>query len=185
MSPTQVAILGAIAGSTIFLGLPIGRLRAPMPRLKTGLNAVATGILVFLLWDVLTHAWAPVDEALSHHEIGDAAAKGVVLAATVGVGLLGLVWVDRFVSRQRGARLGGPGAATVSDVAAPLWGNGGGGAGLWCGGGNRPAQFRRGVGDRHLSRRGPDQPGCPAVHWVRAAQRHRGLWHRRAAGRSA
>ena len=123
MSPAQVAILGAIAGSTIFLGLPIGRLRAPMPRLKTGLNAVATGILVFLLWDVLTHAWAPVDEALSHHEIGDAAAKGVVLAATVGVGLLGLVWVDRFVSRQRGARLGGPGAATVSDVAAPLWAN--------------------------------------------------------------
>src|ERR1700694_4444926 len=120
MSPAQVAILGAIAGSTIFLGLPIGRMRAPMPRLKTGLNAVATGILVFLLWDVLTHAWAPVDEALSHHEIGDAAAKGVVLAATVGVGLLGRVWVDRFVSRHRGARVGGVGAVVgprfVNDI---------------------------------------------------------------------
>jgi ZIP family zinc transporter len=121
MSPAQVAVLGAIAGSTIFLGLPIGRLRAPLPRLKTGLNAVATGILVFLLWDVLTHAWQPIDEALVHHEIGDALGKGFVLAATVGVGLLGLVWVDRFAGRRRGAPVGGPGAATVSDVNTPLW----------------------------------------------------------------
>jgi zinc transporter, ZIP family len=74
VSPAQVAVLAATAGSTIFGGLPIGRLRAPLPRLKTELNAVATSILVFVLWDVLTHAWQPIDEALGHHEIGDAVA---------------------------------------------------------------------------------------------------------------
>ena len=121
MSPAQVAVLGAIAGSTIFLGLPLGRLRASLPRLKTGLNAVATGILVFLVWDVLTHAWQPIDEALGHHEIGDAVGKGLVLAAAVGVGLLGLVWVDQFGSRQGAPALRGPGAATVSDINAPPW----------------------------------------------------------------
>jgi ZIP family zinc transporter len=121
MSPTQIAILGLIAGGTIFLGLPVGRLRAPLPRLKTTLNAVATGILIFLVWDVLAHAWQPIDEALGHHEIGDAVGNGLVLAGTVGVGLLGLVWVDRFLNRRRGAPVGGPGAATLADVAAPSW----------------------------------------------------------------
>jgi zinc transporter, ZIP family len=118
MSSTQIAVLGLIAGATIVLGLPIGRLRAPLPRLKAGLNAVATGILIFLVWDVLTHAWAPVDEALAHHDIADAVGNGLVLAATVGVGLLGLVAADRFLNRDRGAPAGGPGAATAADVAA-------------------------------------------------------------------
>jgi ZIP family zinc transporter len=118
MSPTQIAVLGMIAGATIFLGLPIARLRAPLPRLKTTLNAVATGILIFLVWDVLTHAWAPVDEALGHHEIGDAVKNGVVMAVTFGVGLLGLVWVDRILNRHRSAPVGGPGAATLAEVTA-------------------------------------------------------------------
>ncbi|ULN44834.1 zinc permease (plasmid) [Mycolicibacterium crocinum] len=121
MSPTQIAVLGAIAGATIFLGLPIGRLRAPMPRLKTGLNAVATGVLVFLLWDVLAHAWQPIDEALSHHEIGAAVGNGAMLAATVGVGLLGLVWIDRFLSRHRIAPVSGPGAASVAEFKSASW----------------------------------------------------------------
>jgi ZIP family zinc transporter len=85
------------------------------------MNAVATGILIFLFWDVLTHAWEPIDKALGQHEFGDAAGNGLVLASTVGVGLVGLVWVDRFLNFQRGAPVGGPGAATLGDVAAPSW----------------------------------------------------------------
>ena len=122
MSSAQIAILGAIAGFTIYLGLPIGRLRAPLPQLKTALNAVATGILVFLLWDVLTHAWAPIDKALGHHQISEALGNGLVLAATFGAGLLGLVWVDRRRSR-RGPTPARPGAAAVGELAAPPWAN--------------------------------------------------------------
>ena len=121
MSFAQVLILGAIAGFTIFLGLPLARVPAQLPRLKVALNAVATGILVFLLWDVLTHAWEPIDVALAHHNVGDALANGLVLAATFAVGLLGLVWVDRYIAHHAAMRGGGPGAATVDEVRASRW----------------------------------------------------------------
>jgi ZIP family zinc transporter len=114
MSSAQIALLGAIAGFTIYLGLPVGRLRAPMPRLKAALNAVAIGILVFLVWDVLTHAWEPVDEALGHQEIGSALGNGLVLGVCVGAGLLGLVYFDRWSARR--SKRPGPGAAAVGEL---------------------------------------------------------------------
>src|SRR5881398_1205137 len=51
-----------------------------MPRVKTLLNGIATGILVILLWDVLAHAWAPVDSALGHGETLSALGNGAVLS---------------------------------------------------------------------------------------------------------
>ena len=117
----QIAVLGAIAGATIFLGLPLGRVNAAVPRLKTGLNALATGVLLFLFWDVTSHAWEPVDDALSDHDLGAALSHGAVLAMTLGVGLIGLVWVDRFAARRSDARTGGPGAATLAELQTPLW----------------------------------------------------------------
>jgi ZIP family zinc transporter len=100
MSSAQIALLGAIAGLTIFLGLPIGRLRNPAPRLRAFLNALATGILLFLFWDVITHAWEPIDEALADHHAASAIGNGILLAVGVGVGLLGLVYFDRWVARR-------------------------------------------------------------------------------------
>jgi zinc transporter, ZIP family len=116
MSSAQVALLGAIAGFTIFLGLPLGRLNASLPRTKTSLNAVAIGILVFLLWDVLSHGWQPIDEALSHHEVGEALLNGLVLAVTFGAALLGLVWVDKIRGYGHSSRTPGPGAAAVGEL---------------------------------------------------------------------
>jgi ZIP family zinc transporter len=115
MSTAQIVLLGAIAGFTIYLGLPIGRLPTSQPRFSTTLNATATGILLFLLWDVLDHGWQPVDAALGHHQLGDALANGAVLAAAFGCGLLGLVGWDRWRSRAR--RPPGPGAAAVGELA--------------------------------------------------------------------
>jgi ZIP family zinc transporter len=118
MSSSQVAVLGAIAGLTIYLGLPIGRLRHPAPRLKAGLNAVAIGILVFLLWDILAHAWEPIDDALADKHWGTTLASGLVLAAGLAIGLLGLVYYDRWMARRRTARSSiGPGAAATGDPA--------------------------------------------------------------------
>jgi ZIP family zinc transporter len=101
MSPTQIAILGAIAGFTIFLGLPIGRLRNPVPRLKAALNGVAIGVLVFLVWDILTHAWEPTDVALAAGHWGVAARGGIVMAAGLTVGMAGLVYFDKAMSAHR------------------------------------------------------------------------------------
>lgn len=100
MSPLGVAALGAVAGLTIFLGLPIGRLRTNAVGLKAALNALATGILIFLLWDVLSQAWEPVDKALSSHQIGPALGQGLLMAVCIGLGLLSLTYVDRYMKRR-------------------------------------------------------------------------------------
>jgi len=117
---SQIAILGAFAGLTIFIGLPLGRVRARMPRTKAFLNAVAIGILIFLLWDVLTNAWEPTDTALSQHHYATAVAYGGVMLVCVGAGLLGLVYFDRWM-KHRAARLRpeGPGAATAHRPVIP------------------------------------------------------------------
>jgi hypothetical protein len=55
MSEAQTLLLGFIAGATILLGLPVGKLRAARLGLRQFLNALAIGILLFLIWDVLVH----------------------------------------------------------------------------------------------------------------------------------
>jgi ZIP family zinc transporter len=87
------------------------------------LNATATGILIFLLWDILAHAWEPIDGALSEHHYGPATGNGVVLALGFGAGLVGLVYFDRWVAR-RTRRGTGPGTATAAEL------SGGRGTGL-------------------------------------------------------
>ena len=64
MSFARTIVLGAIAGSTIFLGLPMGRMRKPRPRLKALLNAFSAGILVFLLFDILENATEPLERLM-------------------------------------------------------------------------------------------------------------------------
>ncbi|MER7841082.1 ZIP family metal transporter [Streptomyces sp. NPDC096040] len=120
MSSGNIALLGAIAGFTIYLGLPLGRLRTPTPRLRAALNAVAIGILIFLVWDVLAHAWEPVDEALGKHEWGTVASGGATLVTGLTIGLAGLVHYDGWTARRREAaavRPAGPGAAVSAEPA--------------------------------------------------------------------
>ena len=117
MGSAQIAALGAVAGFTIFLGLPVGRLREPMPKLRTLLCATATGILIFLLWDVLEHAWEPIDAALSNHIYGSALGNGTVFALCFSIGLAGLVYFDRWIAR-RTTRSFGPGAAALAELQA-------------------------------------------------------------------
>jgi ZIP family zinc transporter len=104
MSAARIALLGAVAGFTIFLGLPIGRLRSPAPRLRALLNATAIGVLLFLLWDVLAHAWEPIDSAVAEHHYAPAVRDGVVLALGITAGLAGLVYFDRWVARRGSGR---------------------------------------------------------------------------------
>ena len=52
MSFAETAALGAIAGSTIFLGLPVGRAAGLRPRARVGLSMLSAGILAFIFMDV-------------------------------------------------------------------------------------------------------------------------------------
>jgi ZIP family zinc transporter len=125
MSSGQIALLGAVAGLTIFFGLPLGRLRSPIPKVKAFLNATAIGILIFLLWDVLDHAWKPADDALGHHNYAAAGLDGGVMLGCFGAALMGLVYFDRWVARRARAarpvpppRPEGPGAAVATQARA-------------------------------------------------------------------
>jgi ZIP family zinc transporter len=95
MSQAAAIWLGAIAGATIFLGLPIAKVRGLPKAVQGFLNAFATGILVFLLWDILTHAAGPVEAALSHKQGQSFPAMAVIFALGIAAGLLGLVYFNR------------------------------------------------------------------------------------------
>ena len=118
MSATQIALLGLIAGFTIFLGLPVGRLRQPAPRVKAALNGVAIGVLVFLVWDILSHAWEPTDAALADHKWGTAVTGAVVLAVGLALGMAGLVYYDKLMAARRSRKATQPAPVAVP-VGAP------------------------------------------------------------------
>ncbi len=119
MSGAYIALLGAIAGFTIAPGLLLGRVRAAphrLPRLRAGLTAVAVGVLLFLVWDVLTHAWKPIDEALDDRRWAPALQYGLVLAVGLTAGLAGLAHYDRWSASRRTHRPEGPGTASVTEL---------------------------------------------------------------------
>jgi zinc transporter, ZIP family len=118
MSTGHILLLGAIAGSTIFLGLPVGRIRGMSANTRTGLSAFATGILVFLLWDVLSNAIDPIDSALHAHDWSRFAGLAALGAAGLTVGLMSLVYYESWMKRRanrRASTLVGPGAAAIDE----------------------------------------------------------------------
>jgi ZIP family zinc transporter len=119
MSTPSLLVLGAIAGLTIFLGLPMGRMRNPRPGLRAFLNALAIGILVFLLVDVFEHGLSGLEGPAEAKAWGTLAGRGAVFALCFGVGLVGLVYYDRWIARRRLRSSFGPGAAAVSELARP------------------------------------------------------------------
>src|SRR5712692_9599891 len=98
MSQATAVALGAFAGITIFLGLPVARMRGLSKGVQGFLNAFATGILIFILWDILSHAGGPVDKALAGARAGSSTPfvlLALIFAIGIGAGLLGLVYFNR------------------------------------------------------------------------------------------
>jgi zinc transporter, ZIP family len=124
MSTSHVLILGAIAGATIFLGLPVGRLQGLSSQTRAGLSALATGILIFLLWDVLTGAVDPIETALDVRHWGRFSALATLGAAGFTLGLMSLVYYSEWMrkrSHRRGTSLVGPGAAAADEFQHRNW----------------------------------------------------------------
>ena len=123
MTMGEILALGAIAGFTVFLGLPLGRLRTTSTEMRSLLNAGATGILVFLFWDVLAKGIDPVEAALAEAKGGGTwvhfAWLALVFAVSLTVGLMSLVYYDLWLSRRARATVRfGPGAANVDEFRA-------------------------------------------------------------------
>jgi ZIP family zinc transporter len=123
VSETQTLLLGFIAGVTILIGLPLGKLRSPRPGLRQFLNALAIGILLFLIWDVLVHAFEPVDTALGRLHDGDAGigpvlGYGTLFFLGLATGLLSLVYYESWLAARRRPRKFGPGTMAPGELTA-------------------------------------------------------------------
>jgi ZIP family zinc transporter len=119
MSTSQTLLLGAIAGATIFLGLPIGRMQGVSAATKAFLAATATGILLFLFWDVLSQAVEPIDTALTNGRDGRFVWLSSLLFVGFAVGLMTLVYYDLWMKRRRRKAFLGPGAASTAEFEEP------------------------------------------------------------------
>jgi len=122
LSESQTLLLGFIAGVTILVGLPAGRVRSPRPGLRQFLNAVAVGVLLFLVWDVLVHAYQPLEAALGRLHggragIGPVLGYGVLFFAGLSVGLLSLVYYERWLAGRARPQSLGPGAMASGELA--------------------------------------------------------------------
>jgi ZIP family zinc transporter len=123
MSTSRVLILGALAGATIFIGLPIGRWHASKRGVTALLTATAVGILTFLLIDVFASAMGPLEDALNAaaHDGGSYVRAGGLSAVFAGGligGLLTLVYYDRWRAARMARLSRGPGAAAITDFPA-------------------------------------------------------------------
>jgi ZIP family zinc transporter len=105
MSLAQTTLLGAIAGCTIFLGLPLARMERIGPRARVALAMLSVGILAFLFVEVMQHGFSiveePVEEAgAGHAEWGEAIGYTLMFAAGLFAGLVGLTHFERRLGRR-------------------------------------------------------------------------------------
>jgi zinc transporter, ZIP family len=126
LSFAQTVALGALAGLTIYLGLPIGRLQLLSGRSRVALAMFSVGVLAFIFVDVLSSAISMVNAALygvKHHH--GSLAHLIWLVALLGAGFAagsaGLAVLERRM-RPLGARrppiAGGAGATALVGVEA-------------------------------------------------------------------
>jgi ZIP family zinc transporter len=83
MTFSETVLLGALAGFTIYLGLPFARLQVLGARTRVALAMFAVGVLAFLFVDVMEHGFGIVEEAVEGYKDG-----GESLGHVLGLALL-------------------------------------------------------------------------------------------------
>ncbi len=104
--------LGAIAGFTIFIGLPVGRLRTLNTRTRVCLAMFSVGILAFIFMDVGSHGEAIIEAhllAFKHHHGSFGTVLGLFSLLIVGflAGAAGIPAVERQLRGLQRARPAG------------------------------------------------------------------------------
>jgi ZIP family zinc transporter len=102
----ETVLLGALAGFTIYLGLPFGRIEFVTKRAKVALAMFSVGVLAFLFAEVLVHGVAIVEghfDALhdGNGSLLEALALALILGAGFMAGSAGLAMVE---SRMRATK---------------------------------------------------------------------------------
>jgi ZIP family zinc transporter len=102
MSFGQTVALGALAGFTIYLGLPVGRLPLLSRRARVALAMFSVGVLAFIFVDVLSNGLDIVNSSLTaykhdHGSFGHLVLLVVLLGAGFTAGSAGLAFVERSI----------------------------------------------------------------------------------------
>lgn len=123
MPTGTIILLGAIAGLTIYFGLPFAFLKNSPQSFKIFLNMLATGILIFLLYDVISkasdsdHIGGALDQLRIHHTgLGEFLLDITLFALGIGLGSVGLVYFNRSVF-GRARKSAAPPKVATSDTA--------------------------------------------------------------------
>jgi ZIP family zinc transporter len=121
MSFAETVLLGAIAGFTIYLGLPVGRLGRVSDRARVALAMFSVGILAFIFVDVSGHGQEIVATALDSYKHNDVSLGHVVglfalLAVGFTAGTAGISGIEQYLRRRavRPPIAGGDAAATLT-----------------------------------------------------------------------
>lgn len=124
MNFTETVLLGAIAGFTIYLGLPLGRVTSMDDRVRVGLAMFSVGILAFIFMDVTAHAEDLVQTALvgfKTHRTGLLHVVGLFALLAVGF-IAGTTTISVVEQRLRPARPARPpiaGGAAEAGLESP------------------------------------------------------------------
>jgi ZIP family zinc transporter len=104
VTAAETTLLGAIAGSTIFLGLPLGRVQHLSARTRNFLAALSAGILLFIFWDVVGAAAEMIENALLGAKDGGSWERFLVFAVMgaggLALGALSLAWLEKAMRRR-------------------------------------------------------------------------------------
>ncbi len=119
MSFAQTIVLGALAGFTIFLGLPVGRLQLLGNKARVALAMFAVGVLAFIFVDVMSNGLTIVDDALHAYKSDRQTLSYVIwlvvlLAAGFAAGSAGLAVIERRMRPARPPIAGGADAAAIA-----------------------------------------------------------------------
>ncbi len=95
MTLLQTVGLGALAGFTIYLGLPIGRIKRISSSIRSFLSMTSAGILVFLFFDIFHQLGDPIEAALGSHNYSGFALLLSIFIVGFGIGLGGLITFER------------------------------------------------------------------------------------------
>jgi zinc transporter, ZIP family len=108
MSFAETVALGAIAGLTIFLGLPLGRVRRVDDRMRVSLAMFSVGILAFIFMDVTKHGEAILETSVAGFKAHTASFGHVLglfalLSTGFTLGTAGISAAERWLRSRRAA----------------------------------------------------------------------------------
>jgi ZIP family zinc transporter len=102
MSFGETVLLGALAGFTIYLGLPFGRLQLVSPRARVALAMFSVGVLAFLFAEVLVHGVEIVEHNFEelgngHGSLGYGVLLSLMLGGGFAAGSAGLALIEQWM----------------------------------------------------------------------------------------